>query len=135
MEWGGVGSEVGNVFDVYERIKFALTEFHLNLMSPKMRDREGAEAGGGRQREAASGRETERGAHCDRVVALSRRILIEICRRDISYTFNNPSGRFPDHAPTPPPPPPPPNCIHLTALLLLSSNLCRSRRLSRLVFN
>lgn len=42
--------EVGNVFDVYERIKFALTEFHLNLMSPKMRDWEGAEAGGGRRR-------------------------------------------------------------------------------------
>lgn len=34
----GVGPEVGNVFNVYERIKFALTEFHLNLMSPKMRE-------------------------------------------------------------------------------------------------
>lgn len=38
VECGGVGPEVGNVFNVYERIKFALTEFHLNLMSPKMRE-------------------------------------------------------------------------------------------------
>lgn len=46
--------EVGNVFNVYERIKFALTEFHLNLMSPKMREgtREGAQ--GDRERERGS---------------------------------------------------------------------------------
>lgn len=100
----GVGPEVGNVFNVYERIKFALTEFHLNLMSPKMREGQRATERE-REREAASGRETERererGARCDRVVALSRRILIEICRRDISYTFNNPSDRFPTTPPLP----------------------------------
>lgn len=38
VEWSGVGPEVGNVFNVYERIRFALTEFHLNLMSPKRRE-------------------------------------------------------------------------------------------------
>lgn len=98
LEWSGLGPEVGNVFNVYERIRFALTEFHLNLMSSKMREGRGAGRRRETAREAASGWETERGAG-DRVVALSRRILIEICRRDISYTFNNPSDRFPDHAP------------------------------------
>lgn len=53
--WSGVGPEVGNVFNVYERIRFALTEFHLNLMSPKMREGRGA----GRRRETERGSEWE----------------------------------------------------------------------------